>query len=66
MLCSPRGNYDKMGSDKGKNREETTSGRGLIRNFGDVFKAIQLILSRLDILIEMLEELLVHKEEEKK
>ncbi len=60
------GIYDKMRNEKETNEKETTSGRGLIRNFGDVFKAVQLILSRLDVLIEMLEELLVDKEEEKK
>ncbi len=54
-----------MRNEKGENKEETTSGRGLIRNFGDVFKAVQLILSRLDTLILMLEELLVDKEREK-
>lgn len=48
------------------NGKETTSGRGVIRNFGDVFKAVSLILSRLDVLVEMLEELLICKEEEKK
>ncbi len=55
-----------MGNKEGTNGKETTSGRGLIKNFGDVFKGIQLILSRLDVLIEMLEELLVNNEEEKK
>lgn len=55
-----------MQKNEGENKEKTTSGRGLIKNFGDVFKAVQLILSRLDVLIEMLEELLVDKEEGKK
>lgn len=55
-----------MGNKEGTDEKEKTSGRGLIKNFGDVFKAVQLILSRLDILIEMLEELLVYNEEEKK
>lgn len=55
-----------MGNKQGKNEKETTSGRGLIKNFGDVFSAVQLILQRLDVLIEMLEELLVDREEEKK
>lgn len=40
--------------------------RGIIKNFGDVFNAVSLILNRLDVLIEMLEELLVYKEGEKK
>lgn len=67
-LCSaPLGGiYYKMGNKQGKNEKETTSGRGLIKNFGDVFSAVQLILQRLDVLIEMLEELLVDREEEKK
>lgn len=55
-----------MGNKEGKNEKETTSGRGAIRSFGDVFKAVQLILQRLDALIEMLEELLIDKDEEKK
>ncbi len=55
-----------MGSNKETNEKETTSGRGLIKNFGDVFVAVQLILSRLDVLVEMLEELLVDKEKEEK
>ncbi len=55
-----------MENEKKKNEEQRTSGRGLIRNFGDVFNAVSLILSRLDILIEMLEELLIDKGEEKK
>ncbi len=55
-----------MRNDEGRKEEGMTSGRGLIKNFGDVFKAVQLILSRLDVLIEMLEELLVDREEERK
>jgi hypothetical protein len=55
-----------MGNKQGRNEEEKTGGRGLIRNFGDVFNAVRLILQRLDVLIEMLEELLIDKEEEKK
>lgn len=58
--------YCTMGNEDGRKEKETTSGRGLIRNFGDVFSAVSLILNRLDVLIEMLEELLVDKEEEKK
>ncbi len=54
-----------MGNEQEKKEEQTKSGRGLIRNFGDVFKAVQLILSRLDVLVLMLEELLVDKEKEK-
>ncbi len=60
------GIYNKMGNEEGRKEKETTSGRGLIKNFGDVFNAVRLILQRLDILVEMLEELLRDKEEEKK
>lgn len=55
-----------MGNEEGRKEEQTASGRGLIRNFGDVFNAVRLILQRLDVLVEMLEELLRDKEEEKK
>jgi 6-pyruvoyl-tetrahydropterin synthase len=55
-----------MGNKEETSEKETTSGRGMIKNFGDVFRAVQLILSRLDVLVEMLEELLVDKEEENK
>lgn len=60
------GYYYKMKNNDAGNGKETTSGRGVIRNFGDVFKAVQLILSRLDVLVLMLEELLRYKETEKK
>lgn len=40
--------------------------RGLIRNFGDIFEAVKLILLKLDVLVSMMTELLQESRNAKK